>query len=46
MKDYIVSRVLDNAKFILKNKTTVRGAAKEFNVSKSTVHTVHSICVG
>lgn len=38
MKDYIEERVLELAQYILENKTTVRRAAKKYNVSKSTVH--------
>ncbi len=38
MKDYIKERVLELAEYILENGTTVRGAAKKYNVSKSTVH--------
>ncbi len=38
MKDYIEERVLELAEYILENKSTVRYAAKKFNVSKSTVH--------
>ena len=38
MKDYIEERVLELAEYILENKSTVRCAAKKFNVSKSTVH--------
>ena len=38
MKDYIEARVFELAEYILENKTTVRAAAKKFNVSKSTVH--------
>ena len=38
MKDYIVERVLELAEYILENKSTVRKAAKKYNVSKSTVH--------
>ncbi|MBE7038582.1 MAG: sporulation transcriptional regulator SpoIIID [Ruminococcaceae bacterium] len=38
MKDYIYERCLTLAKFIIENKATVRCAAKEFGVSKSTVH--------
>jgi putative DeoR family transcriptional regulator (stage III sporulation protein D) len=34
----IKQRVLAEAKFILETKSTVREAAKEFKVSKSTVH--------
>ena len=46
MKDYIEDRVLEIAQYIIDNNATVRSAAKVFNVSKSTVHTVLSICVG
>ncbi len=38
MKDYIEYRVLEIAQYIIDNNATVRGAAKVFNVSKSTVH--------
>lgn len=38
MKDYIHQRVLDCAEYILQNDATIRGAAKAFCVSKSTVH--------
>lgn len=38
MKDYIEERVLELAEYILENKSTVRNAAKKYNVSKSTVH--------
>ncbi len=38
MKEYIEDRVLEIARYIIDNKATVRGAAKVFNVSKSTVH--------
>lgn len=38
MKDYIEERVLELAQYILENETTVRKAAKKYNVSKSTVH--------
>lgn len=40
MKDYIVERARTLAVFILEHKATVRAAAKKFNISKSTVHTV------
>ena len=46
MKDYIKARTIELAHYILENKATVRAAAKQFNISKSTVHTVRSICVG
>lgn len=38
MKDYIEERVLELAYYILESKSTVRKAAKKYNVSKSTVH--------
>lgn len=38
MKDYIERRTLELAHYIINNKTTVRYAAKKFNISKSTVH--------
>ncbi len=38
MKDYIEERVLELAQYIIDSKSTVRNAAKKFNISKSTVH--------
>ncbi len=38
MKDYIEERVLELAHYILENNSTVRQAAKKYNISKSTVH--------
>ena len=38
MKDYIENRVYEIAHYILDNNCTVRAAAKQFEVSKSTVH--------
>ncbi len=38
MKDHIEKRVVLLANYIIENKTTVREAAKEFGISKSTVH--------
>ncbi len=38
MKDYISERVVALAKYIIENKSTVRDTAKEFGISKSTVH--------
>lgn len=38
MKDYIEERAIMLATYILENKATVRNTAKEYNVSKSTVH--------
>ena len=39
MKDYIYQRVVDCAEYILQNNGTIRSTAKQFCVSKSTVHT-------
>ncbi len=38
MKDYIEERALEIASYIVETKATVRSTAKEFGVSKSTVH--------
>ncbi len=37
-KVYIEERAVELAHYIIDNKDTVRGAAKKFGVSKSTVH--------
>ncbi|SES83637.1 putative DeoR family transcriptional regulator, stage III sporulation protein D [Natronincola peptidivorans] len=38
MKDYIEKRVVDIARYIIEEETTVRQTARVFGVSKSTVH--------
>lgn len=38
MKEYIEERVLEIAGYIVENRATVRQAAREYRVSKSTVH--------
>ncbi len=38
MKSYIKERVLSEAKFFIEEKSTVRGVAKYFHLSKSSVH--------
>ncbi len=38
LKAYIEERVLESAEYIIKNNATVRKCAKQFGVSKSTVH--------
>lgn len=38
MKDYIEERAIDIANYIIENNATVRQAAKQFGISKSTVH--------
>ena len=38
LKDYIAQRAMDIATYIIENNATVRQAAKQFGVSKSTVH--------
>lgn len=40
MYDYIAERVIKEGKYIIETNSTVRAAAKYFNISKSTVHTV------
>lgn len=39
MKSIVEQRAVELAEYIIENKTTVRAAAKQFGVSKSTVHT-------
>ena len=38
MKGYIEERAVELANYIIERKTTVRGAAKKYGISKSTVH--------
>lgn len=38
MKGYIEERAMEIARYIIENNTTVRQAAKQFGISKSTVH--------
>lgn len=38
LKGYIEERAIRMAEYIVENKATVRQAAKEFGISKSTVH--------
>lgn len=38
MKDYIEERAVEIARYIIENNATVRQAAKQFGISKSTVH--------
>ncbi len=40
MRDNIEQRAEELAVYIIENHATVRAAAKQFGVSKSTVHTV------
>ncbi len=40
MKEYIEERAINIANYIIENNATVRQTAKEFGISKSTVHTV------
>lgn len=42
MKGYIEERAVELANYIIERKTTVRGAAKKYGISKSTVHMVIS----
>lgn len=43
MKQYIEERTVEIANYIIANNATVRQAAKQFGVSKSTVHMVVTI---
>ena len=38
MKDYIAQRAINIATYIIEKNATVRQAAKQFGVSKSTIH--------
>ncbi|MCI1955662.1 MAG: sporulation transcriptional regulator SpoIIID [Oscillospiraceae bacterium] len=38
MKGIVEERAVELGEYIIEHKTTVRGAAKKFGVSKSTVH--------
>lgn len=38
MKDYIEERAIEIANYIIENQATVRQTAKQFGVSKSTIH--------
>lgn len=38
MKDYIEERAVEIATYIIENQATVRQTAKQFGVSKSTIH--------
>lgn len=38
MRDYIEERTLEIAQYIIENNATVRQAAGQFGISKSTVH--------
>ena len=38
MKEYIEERAVEIAYYIIENNATVRQTAKEFGISKSTVH--------
>lgn len=38
MKDYIEARAVEIANYIIDNNATVRQTAKQFGISKSTVH--------
>lgn len=38
MREYIIERAIGEGEYIAKTGSTVRAAAKKFNLSKSTVH--------
>ena len=43
MKTYIEERAIEIANYMIENNATVRQAAKNFGISKSTVHAVVTI---
>ena len=46
MKDYIEERAVEIAYYIIEHKATVRQTAKEFGVSKSTIHKDDGVIIG
>lgn len=46
MKEYIEERVLETSNYIVENNSTVRQCARQFGISKSTVHMVVTIWNG
>lgn len=46
MKGIVEERAVELAEYIVENKTTVRAAAKQFGVSKSTVHMDDGVIIG
>ena len=46
MKDYLEKRTIQVGEYIVKNRATVRQAAKNFGISKSTIHMVVTIWNG
>lgn len=43
LKDYIEERAINIANYIIENNATVRQTARQFGISKSTVHIVVTI---
>lgn len=46
MKDYIEERAIDIANYIIDCNATVRQTARQFGVSKSTVHKDDGVIIG
>lgn len=46
MKDYIEERAVEIATYIIENNATVRQTAKQFGISKSTVHKDDGVIIG
>ena len=46
MKDYIEERAINIANYIIERNATVRQTAREFGVSKSTVHKDDGVIIG
>ena len=46
MKDYIEERAIDIANYIIDYNATVRQTAKQYGISKSTVHKDDGVIIG
>ena len=46
MRDYIEERAINIANYIIESNATVRQTAREFGVSKSTVHKDDGVIIG
>lgn len=46
MKDYIEERAIEIATYIIEHNATVRQTARQFGISKSTVHKDDGVIIG
>lgn len=46
MREYIEERAVEIANYIIENNATVRQTAKQFRISKSTVHKDDGVIIG